>query len=64
MIDKNMVKRYLAEVDGALKNAKDYRRSVLGNLEEDIWAFLSENKDATEADLLAYFGNPGDYAAK
>lgn len=64
MIDKNMVKRYLAEVDGALENAKDYRRSVLGNLEADIWAFLSENKDATEADLLAYFGNPGDYAAE
>ena len=64
MIDKNIVKRYLTEVNGTLKNVKDYRRSVLGNLEADIWAFLSENEDATEADFLAYFGNPGDYAAE
>lgn len=64
MVDKNTVRGYLADVKGALKSAKSYRRSMILNLEADIQEFLSENPDATEADFLTHFGSPGDYAAE
>lgn len=64
MIDKNTTKRYLADVKSALKQEKAYQRSVVERLNADIQDYISENPDATDADFLAHFGNPGDYAAE
>ena len=64
MIDKNTTKRYLADVKSALKQEKAYQRSVVKRLNADIQDYISENPDATDADFLACFGNPGDYAAE
>ena len=64
MIDKNTAQRYLSNVKSALRNAKHYRRSVIASLKADIQEYISDNPDATEADLLAHFGEPEEYAAE
>lgn len=64
MIDKNTAQRYLSRVKSALRNAKHYRRSVIASLKADIQEYISDNPDATEADLLAHFGEPEEYAAE
>lgn len=64
MIEKNTTKRYLADVKSALKDVNVCQRSVTACLNADIQDFISESPDATEADLLAHFGNPRDYAAE
>ena len=64
MIDKNTAQRYLSNVKSALRNAKHYRRSVIASLKADIQEYISDNPDATEADLLAHFGEPEGYAAE
>lgn len=64
MIEKNTAKRYLADVKSALKDVNVCQRSVIACLNADIQDYISENPDATEADLLAHFGNPRDYAAE
>ena len=64
MIDKNTAQRYLSRVKSALKNAKQYRRSVITLLKADLQEYISDHPDAGEADLLAYFGAPEEYAAE
>lgn len=64
MIDKKTTKRYLTEVKCTLKNAKAYQKSVIERLDADIQDYIADSPDATKADFLAHFGNPGDYATE
>ena len=64
MIEKDAAQRYLSNIKSALRNAKQYRRSVIVSLKADIQEYISDHPDAAEADLLAHFGEPEEYAAE
>lgn len=57
-----MVAQYCKEVKAAIQGDDDYKNSVIKNLEADLEEYISDHPDATEQQILAYFGDPKDYA--
>ena len=57
-----MVAQYCKEVRAAIQGGDDYKNSVIKNLEADLEEYISDHPDATEQQILAYFGDPKDYA--
>ena len=56
-----MVAQYCKEVKAAIQGDDDYKNSVIKNLEADLEEYISDHPDATEQQILAYFGDPKDY---